>query len=135
MAFVTCEDAGKSIELTVFSRVYLQNKGHLKPGQLVVVTGRPEERNGQVQVVVDQLAPVAAVDMKKCFLRLPAARAASREELHQVLMNARRGKMPVILVDDSRHSRQLLPRKYWLDERAVPPELRTVLGPANVVIK
>ena len=135
MAFVTCEDAGKSIELTVFSRVYLQNKGHLKPGQLVVVTGRSEERNGQVQVVVDQLAPVAVIDMKKCFLRLPAARAAAREELHQVLMNARRGKMPVILVDDSRHSRQLLPRKYWLDERAVPPELRTVLGPANVVIK
>lgn len=136
MAFVTCEDAGKGIELTAFSRVYLQNKGRLQPGQLVVVTGRPEERNGQVQVVVDQLAPVAAVEMKKCFLRLPASRAAAREQLHQVLTTAQRGKMPVILVDDERHSRQLLPQKYWLDERAVPlAELRALLGPANVIIK
>ncbi|MFK5705024.1 DNA polymerase III subunit alpha [Ligilactobacillus sp. LYQ139] len=135
MAFVTCEDAGKSIELTVFSRVYLQNKGRLRPGQLVVVTGRPEERNGQVQVVVDQLLDVTAVDMKKCFLRLPASRATSREKLHQILMTARRGKMPVILVDDERHFRQLLPKKYWLDERMVPSELKMLLGSENVVIK
>ncbi|MDZ4221775.1 MAG: OB-fold nucleic acid binding domain-containing protein, partial [Patescibacteria group bacterium] len=55
IAFAVIEDITGSIELIVFPKIYEQYKDFWKPEQLLVVAGKPENRQGKPQIIVDRV--------------------------------------------------------------------------------
>lgn len=55
MAFVTASDATGAIEVTVFPKQFAQFHNLLREATVVVVNGKIEERNGQLQMIANRL--------------------------------------------------------------------------------
>ncbi|MEK7189183.1 MAG: DNA polymerase III subunit alpha [Patescibacteria group bacterium] len=54
MAFATFEDTTGSIELIIFPRTYAEHRMLWKADSLLAVTGKPENRQGKLQLIVDR---------------------------------------------------------------------------------
>jgi DNA polymerase-3 subunit alpha len=60
MAFVQLEDLQSGVEVTVFPRVYAQTSGLWAEDNLVVVTGKVDERGGKVSIIADSAVEYVA---------------------------------------------------------------------------
>lgn len=110
MAFVKLEDLKGAIEVTVFPEPFERCAELLEVDRIVVVTGKAEERKGQLQVLADTVAPLEQLQSKlSCHLRLDSecVKEALLLELKQVLQ-AHAGEMPVTVHVCGADQRQLL---------------------------
>lgn len=62
MAVLTVEDLGGSIECVVFPSTYEKVSDHLFEDRAVYITGRADERNDSLQIVVDNLESIEQTD-------------------------------------------------------------------------
>jgi DNA polymerase-3 subunit alpha len=53
MAFVRLEDLQGAIDVTVFPRLYSEEKAKFAPDKIIIVSGKADVRNGRVSVVAD----------------------------------------------------------------------------------
>lgn len=91
MAFLTVTDTKKKCDVTLFPETYQHHKDQLEEGQIYLMTGRIQDRNGSLQMVLNQLAkPVS----EKFWIQL-----ANRDHDKAVwkILQAHPGDYPVVL--------------------------------------
>ncbi|MCS6782311.1 MAG: hypothetical protein RMI89_01425 [Gloeomargarita sp. SKYBB_i_bin120] len=86
MAVVTLEDLSGSCEAVVFPSVYAQVGAHLLPEQPLVVWGRLDERDEQMQLVLEDAQPAHAVRLVEMTLTPDQAKDAQvQAQLRELL--------------------------------------------------
>lgn len=59
MAFLTLEDTYKTVEAVLFPRDYQKYKDIIKPGEVVMVRGRCNMRNGEMSLIINMLRVIS----------------------------------------------------------------------------
>ena len=76
MAFAQLEDLSGSMEAVFFPRTYEAARAQLNDGDLVLIKGKPNERNEALNLIVDEISPYSLPPGAK--KRQPAVRQAKR---------------------------------------------------------
>ena len=143
MAFISGSDESGLLDVTVFPQQYQQFQELLERNQILVITGKTEERAGHgLQVVAQQVQD--AKDLQKQLI--PAARwvlrvtakndtPALRQALHR-FMQQHRGPVPVLLYYPHTDTKLLEPSSRWMNSApATRQGLAELLGADNVVLQ
>ncbi|AUX11972.1 DNA polymerase III subunit alpha [Latilactobacillus sakei] len=139
MAFVTGQDATGEISVTLFASVYRQVADWLAKEQVILVTGKTEQRQ-ELQLIGNQimLAEQAQTGLPKAtlYLRLSADLTREQQQKMYQLLEKSRGPIPVILYNSATKKSILLNERYWIaNDEKLTTALTTLLGPTNVILK
>jgi DNA polymerase-3 subunit alpha len=143
MAFLTVSDSSGEMEAVVFPNVYKRFQVLLKQGSFVLLEGKLEEREGQLQFIIQQVFDLEhwlqSNSKKQAVLYLKVSAGmkdeASLKKINQLLKENKGNASVIIHYEDSRKTIRLG------DEYRVKPEenvlqiLRNILGSENVVLK
>ncbi|MTB64048.1 DNA polymerase III subunit alpha [Streptococcus sp. zg-86] len=91
MAFAQVTDTKKKVDVTLFPETYQRYQNLLKEGDIVYLTGKVQEREGQLQLVLDNLEQPNA---EKCWILLENGK--HDQEIARILA-AYPGTIPVVL--------------------------------------
>ncbi|MEW9500663.1 DNA polymerase III subunit alpha [Jeotgalibacillus marinus] len=141
MAFVVLSDATGDVDAVAFPDTYRHGSAILKQGFVVILQGKIEERNGKVQVVIQEVKLAqdwqASESNHKLFLRIPP-QLEQQSTLQDVREICRKnnGNTPVIVhLEETKRTIQLQ-RTEWIHLHGVlPARLKQLLGDNNVIIK
>ncbi|MFC3927939.1 DNA polymerase III subunit alpha [Streptococcus caprae] len=101
MAFLKLTDGKLSLDVTLFPESYEKWRSYLEEGQIYFFTGRIQERNDRLQMILTSLSPVVT---EKCWIQVK--NHDYDQEISQ-LLSQYRGAYPVILhYVDSRETLQ-----------------------------
>ncbi|MGT2929621.1 DNA polymerase III subunit alpha [Streptococcus dentasini] len=91
MAFVTLTDTKQKLDVTVFPESFTQWQTYLKEGDILYMTGKVQERDNRLQLILQSLAPAVA---EKFWIQL-----ANHDHDQQVAetLRAYPGQIPVVL--------------------------------------
>ncbi|HFI0640897.1 TPA: DNA polymerase III subunit alpha [Streptococcus suis] len=91
MAFLRVTDTKRTLDVTLFPESYRQYASILEEGGMGYITGRVQERDGQLQLVLEKLEPVS---LEKFWILLE-----NREHDYAVarILDKYRGSIPVVL--------------------------------------
>ncbi|HFI0633269.1 TPA: DNA polymerase III subunit alpha [Streptococcus suis] len=91
MVFLQVSDTKRKLDVTLFPESYRQFSDVLKEGTIAYMSGRVQERDGQLQLVLDNLEPVS---LEKFWILLE-----NRDHDHAVarILEKYKGSIPVIL--------------------------------------
>lgn len=144
MAFAEISDETGSMEATIFPRQYQQFVDDLQQGAVVLMIGKSELRNDQVQLIVNQVVPVAnlkqspsAAHPQRWVVRIVQGQSAHQliQMLAQLADNYR-GNTPVVVFDEVKNQAKQLPANQWLaDDEKVREQLNKIFGSNNVVLQ
>lgn len=125
MAFLTVTDTKKKCDVTLFPETYQHHKNQLEEGQIYLMTGRIQDRNGRLQMVLSQLAkPVA----EKFWIQL--ANHEQDETVWQIL-KTHPGDYPVVLrYEDKKQTLQVsqirVAKTSQLEAELAPHVMKTI---------
>lgn len=138
MAFIDGQDATGNVSLTIFPNLYptIEN---LSEDMVVLVSGRVEKRNDDLQLVVNRIQDaqplLANLPTAELFIRMDAKDTAMRTDLLKKLQAAH-GTTPVITVDTATRESILLDKRYWVKAQTeLIDALKTQFGANNVVLR
>ena len=138
MAFIDGQDATGNVSLTIFPNLYptIEN---LSEDMVVLVNGRVEKRNDDLQLVVNRIQDaqplLANLPTAELFIRMDAKDTAMRTDLLKKLQAAH-GTTPVITVDTATRESILLDKRYWVKAQTeLIDALKTQFGANNVVLR
>ncbi len=143
MAFLIISDSTKEIEATCFPTIYKRYTKLCKEGEILIVEGKIEERQGKQQLIVEQMTSVEeAVALtkngdKKLYIKIPIE-LHSNEFLNSLrwILKKHRGYSWVILAYERDHKTvQLSEDDRVLANEELISELRKLVGETNVVLK
>ncbi|HFI0578842.1 TPA: DNA polymerase III subunit alpha [Streptococcus suis] len=91
MAFLQVSDTKRKLDVTLFPESYRQFSQDLREGTITYITGRVQERDGHLQLVLEQMEPVS---LEKFWILLE-----NKEHDHAVarILEKYKGNIPVIL--------------------------------------
>ncbi|HFI0403290.1 TPA: DNA polymerase III subunit alpha [Streptococcus suis] len=91
MAFLQVSDTKRKLDVTLFPESYRQFSDVLREGTIAYMSGRVQERDGQLQLVLEQMEPVS---LEKFWILLE-----NRDHDHAVarILEKYKGSIPVIL--------------------------------------
>ncbi len=103
MAIVLLEDAVGTVEAVVFPSVYQKVADRMHPGQVVIVMGKAGVREGMVNIICDDLHPLAAVyeTIKAVKVNMVGMAQEDLQRFKKKLMQFP-GKVPVYLELDTK---------------------------------
>lgn len=140
MAFLTVSDVSGTLEVTIFNRLYNQVAAALKVNTILVLRGKTERRDGQLQLLADQVTPARLANARahpahhRWVLRLP-----NGVTMDQVLTGLRQlakvhpGNLPVVVFNPVSGQATQLPVDQWLAANpAVQQGLINLVGRANL---
>ncbi|WP_010678404.1 DNA polymerase III subunit alpha [Bacillus timonensis] len=142
MAFLTISDETGELEGVAFPRTYLQSAKLLKNDALVLVKGKVESRNNQLQLIINQAQALPdKVEMveeeKKLFIRM-----GKRNQIDQVFMELKElfkqypGEIPVVLYYEETQKTIQLQQELWVNSSSeFLSQIKELLGPENVVLQ
>ena len=143
MSFLTVSDSSGEMEAVVFPNVYKRFQIVLKQGSFVLIEGKVEEREGQLQFIIQQ-----AFDLEQwlktnsrqqpvLYLKVSASmRDETTLQKINLLLKENKGNSPVVLhYEDSRKTIRLGMEYRVKPEPQVLEKLRNLLGSKNVVLK
>ncbi|MFD1428863.1 DNA polymerase III subunit alpha [Lacticaseibacillus mingshuiensis] len=139
MAFIDGQDATGATSVTVFPNQF-QGVADLAADSVILVSGRTEMRNDNLQLIADSVvsgeAAVAALPAGQLFLQLPGnVTQTAQRDLLKVLRD-HRGSIPVITVNAASKESVMLARAYWVQaDDDLLSQLRAQLGEKNVVYR
>ncbi|MDG5471055.1 DNA polymerase III subunit alpha [Jeotgalibacillus sp. ET6] len=141
MAFLVLSDASGDVDAVAFPDTYRHAASLLKQGILVIAKGKADERNGKLQVILQEVKRAedweSETERQKLFLRIPSQLDGS-SLLDQVrsLCGSHRGDSAVIIhIEETKRTIQLQQNE-WVDLKGdVIKKLKELLGDKNVVIK
>lgn len=143
MAFSMLSDETGEIEVVLFPDVYRSVMSLVTKGELLLLTGAAEERNGRLQLVVKQAVELEKGlaekedAMRTLFVRIASGPDESRmvERLYDQLLSAP-GFTPVVLHYERTGETVRLSRKYHVSpHETLLREITAVCGRENVVLK
>lgn len=114
MAIVVLEDLTGSVEGVVFPRSYERIGHHIQPDARLMVWGKCDRRDDQVQFIVDDAEPIESVRM--VMVELDPRIAADIEQQHRLrnVLKTSQGedpafaRVPVVAVIGAQHQRQMV---------------------------
>ena len=139
MAFLTVSDETGNLDVTVFPNQYQQFKDELSNNRIVVINGKVEKRNQELQLIANRLAPAQQVlestTPKRWVLRLN--KSVVQGQLVNLLNQLQRqasGNYPVIFYNAETNQAQQ--SRYHLNgEKIVFEHLNEILGNENVILQ
>ena len=135
MAFVDVSDPTGEIEMTVFPQQFAQFGGLLHSGEVLMITGKVQERNGKLNLVANTIQRAAEISDRCYYLRVDQLNALLRQQLLQV-MRQNHGSVPVIVYEKQRQRKIAMEQQYWLSDSAqTRAKLVQLLGKGNVVLQ
>lgn len=143
MAFLTASDETGTIEVTVFNRLYQRVEPILKINEIYLVTGKTEEREGQVQLLADQLVLARVINRRfhpadhRWVLRLPSGvEQTTVVNGVKALAKEHTGNVPVVIFNPLTKRATQLPEDLWLaKQRAVQEGLINLVGRDNLAFQ
>lgn len=134
MAFVTVDDETGKVDLTVFPQQFRQYETALHEGEVILVRGTLEKRQG-LQMIVNSIESVVNIETQRYFLRLQAGFSVEKkQELKKILLTFH-GQVPVIVYDVQTDKKVLLGQNLWLSPaKQAKDALMNLLGSSNVVL-
>lgn len=143
MAFVTGSDESGVADITVFPQQYQQYGKLLERNQVVVVSGKTEERSGHgLQVVAQTIKDARQLQQKLIPSQRWVLRIMEDKDqpaiLHQLraFMTNHRGNIPVLLYFPHTDTKILEPNSRWMNtSQQAQVGLKQILGAANVVLQ
>ena len=145
MAFVDGTDVAGDINVTVFPSTYKLIANWIRTSMVILVSGKPEKRNGQYQLIADKMYPAANVLSKikkqmtseKWYLKIDEAHN-SNQVLRNVyaLMKQNHGTHQVVIYNSQNGTKKLLSTDNNLNNsKELYNKLIQLLGDGNVVYK
>ncbi|SHQ00296.1 DNA polymerase III subunit alpha [Mycobacteroides abscessus subsp. abscessus] len=142
MAFLTVSDQSGDMESVVFPTVLKRYSMLLQQGNIVIVDGKIEERNGAKQLIISSAKEVVkneeAVEGKNVLYLKIQKHQEHGEFLHTLkkLLNRHSGGTPVILYyEESKRSIRLGKEDYVQPTTILIREIQALLGSDNVILK
>lgn len=141
MAFVTLSDETDEIEAVVFSNVWRYANQWLEEDGLYRIEGRASERNGEKQLIVNQIEPYSLDDLEEntaqhVFIRVKQHNQTATLTYLNELAREYSGKTQVIVYDEQTEETFKLSEKYALScNEACLQRLNSYFGTENVVLK
>lgn len=130
MAVLQLEDLTGTIEVVVFPWVYRDCRNLLKPGAVILVSGK-KAKGEQTRLFADEITAVNG-EGAELYLRLPEAGEEFVKRLKEVL-GRYRGACPVYLNYPGESVVRKVPEGYWVDVASpVISALQELIGPKNV---
>ena len=109
MAFIQLEDVSGQAEGVVFPSVYEQVEKVLIEDERLIIWGKVERREDQVQLIVEEAEPVDWVKIVVVKLQPQQAIAQSvQQQLKGILQESGQGKVPVLALIDGGKQRQFI---------------------------
>lgn len=141
MANIVAEDTTGAIGITAFNRTVAENKHLITEGNILLITGRVQEREDRpFEMMADRFAVItkeqAAAPPKKqiksgLYVRVSSVTAPEMEQVKTTLA-AHKGSTPVYVIEGS-GKRLLAPESLWVTPNsALISELEEILGRENV---
>ncbi|MFS0645581.1 DNA polymerase III subunit alpha [Siminovitchia sp. 179-K 8D1 HS] len=140
MAFATLSDASGEMEAVIFPDVYKRHMKHLKKGEIVLAAGYVEERNNQMQFIIQSVAAaedLGKTDQKILYLKIT-------EQLHEtetlnklkIILKKYPGETGVILYYEKKRQTIRLGEKNLVNpSENCLKELQSLLGDPCVKLK
>lgn len=143
MAFYLLSDSSGELEAVAFPATFRKYGRQLKQGEIVLLDGRMDERNGKEQFIIqdalDRNAEKNVFKAKKAmvFLRIePEFQSAEKLNCLEDILKKYRGNIPVILHYAHLDKTLLLDDEFRINgSESSIEELRDFLGRKNVVMK
>ncbi|MBA4537112.1 DNA polymerase III subunit alpha [Bacillus aquiflavi] len=143
MAFLTISDQSEEVEAVVFPNVFRSLSVILKEGNIVLLQGKMEYREGRKQFIVQvgknikEALSEAAANKRTLYLRITKEKQ-SNENLQQLekILKSFRGKTSVVLYYEIEEKAILLSKDYRVNPNSqCLQELINFLGKNNVILK
>ena len=135
MCFVQFEDAFGMMEAVVFPSVFQSVQSLLKVDAPLLFSGRLQEQNGNIQILVDRVFGMEELPQKSLFLSLDSTDHAQYDQVKSLLL-AHPGSNPVILYFADRKSAVRMDQRYNVNaEKDLIRDLKALLGQDMVVVK
>lgn len=141
MAFLTIADEENTMEAVLFPDTYRNVKRWLEEEQLVVLTGKTEERNGDMQFIIDDAAPFSEsiLDHRpEQVLFIKSVEETNPQALKVIQRMATRypGDVPIVLYNEVTQQTYRLKEDYFLHPAgACLHQLRQFFGKEHVVLQ
>lgn len=138
MAFVDGQDASGTMSITIFPETYQRVQMFLHENEVVLVNGKIEERQGNLQMIADNVQAadhlLRQISTKALFLRINQHDSSQWSSL-LMLLRQYHGRVPVIIVQSQSRHKELLAPQYNVDlQPALLTKLKNLLGTANVAV-
>lgn len=140
MAFATLSDSSGEMEAVIFPAVYKRHMKHIKQGEIVLAAGHVEERNNQLQFIIQSV--IAAEELEKTEKKILYLKIT--EQLHETetlnklkkILKRYPGKTGVILYYEKKRQTIKLGEKSLVNpaENCLK-ELQDLLGESCVKLK
>jgi DNA polymerase-3 subunit alpha len=143
MAFLVLSDSTNEIEATCFPTIYKRYTKWCKEGEILIVEGKIDERQGKLQLIVERITPLddaiaLAKDAdKKLYIKIPKE-LHSNENLVSLreILRKHHGYTSVILAYEKEHNTvQLSKDDSVLASEELLLSIRKLVGDTNVVLK
>lgn len=143
MAFLTASDETGAVEVTIFNRLFTQLEGELRVNGIYLITAKTEQREGQVQLLADQVTDAQVVNRElhpadhRWVLRLPSGVAQTTvTDGIKALAKEHAGNVPVVIYDPVTQKATQLPGQLWLaKQRVVQEGLINLVGRSNLAFQ
>jgi DNA polymerase III subunit alpha len=142
MAFLTISDQSGDLEAVVFPNVLKRYSVLLQQGNILVLDGKVEERNGTKQLIISAAKEVVkysdTVETNNVLYLKIKKNQEQREFLHGLkkLLNNHNGDTPVVLYyEETRKSIRLGKEDYVRPTPLLLEEVQSLLGSDNVILK
>lgn len=143
MAFADVSDETGDLNVTIFPRQYQKDVDKLQPNSIVMITGKTEQRQGQVQLIAESIVPVdqlqSDVSVKNSRWVLRVIDGQSVHKITQALQEVIKqhpGNVPVVFFNEQKKQAKLLPKAQWLDDQEnTHNQLNKIFGSDNVVLQ
>ncbi|WP_433743634.1 DNA polymerase III subunit alpha [Falsibacillus pallidus] len=142
MAFLNVSDQWSDIECVAFPNTYNKISALCKEGNIVILQGNIEERNGKRQLIIQKMMTIedAVKDRKstgkKLYIKVPVENQSSEglNQIHSILQRFK-GDACVILVYENQEKVLQLSRKDWVNPTAeCLSELKKLLGEEHIFL-
>ncbi|WP_449537232.1 DNA polymerase III subunit alpha [Ferdinandcohnia sp. Marseille-Q9671] len=143
MAFLTISDDSGELEAVAFPKSYTKFSKHLKMEALLVIKGKVEDRNNQLQLIINEVEPLqekveeAVHEEHTLFIRLD-----KEHQGDQILIDVKEmlqqspGQNAVVIYNEQTHKIIKLQRELWVNPTTqFIEQLKDMIGPQNVVLK
>ncbi|KIL46313.1 DNA polymerase III subunit alpha [Jeotgalibacillus campisalis] len=141
MAFLVLSDASGDIDAVAFPDTYRHASALLKQGILIIAKGKADQRNGKLQVILQDVKRAedwtSEPSRKKLFLRIPPKlEESSLLKKVRNLCLQHQGNSPVIIhMEETKRTIQLQQSEWVNIQTPVIKQLKELLGDKNVVAK
>ncbi|MBW8351444.1 DNA polymerase III subunit alpha [Bacillus sp. IITD106] len=138
MAFLKLSDPTEDIEAVVFPETYKRFALICKEGEIVLVSGNIESRDGNLQFIIQQMQ--LAKDLKEpatLYLKI-SAEMHSKETLHSLheIIRKHKGETAIVLYYETTRKTIKLSKNDWIEPTSTAlNEIRNLLGHHCVILK